>query len=303
MNSNTPFFSVAADSKQTDTKNKEGVNDQQSQPSTSKIPQNTEIQKTENKNPNTEELLTRPSTSQQTKIPTAKEVTPQIVTMTDKNSNSDEDYDCRTLKPNQNPIDWECRMCTLLNPPSSNICAVCSTVRQKDPPKAVKRKAPQPKRKAETNALHLELLDLDNGDLVVSTEPFECVVCLMEIDCGEGVTLRECLHQFCKQCLAYTVEFTEEAEIKCPYRDEQYSCDIALQDREIKALVDPGIYEQYLARSVAQVENKIEKSFHCKTPDCKGWCIFEDNVNEFRCPVCLKLNCLTCQVSYTDELN
>lgn len=63
-------------------------------------------------------------------------------------------------------------------------------------------------------------------------------------------------------------------------------------------LVPADVYEQHLAKSVAQAENKIGNAFHCKTPDCRGWCIFEDNVNEFRCPVCRRTNCLTCQVSH-----
>nr|CAI5831708.1 unnamed protein product [Callosobruchus analis] len=162
--------------------------------------------------------------------------------------------------------------------------------------KHTKKKAPQPV--AQT---YQQLVRLDNADLVENQEPFECVVCFTEIAPHLGVTLRECLHQFCKACLAHTVEFTEEAEVKCPYRDEEYSCNIALQDREIKALVTNEVYEQHLAKSVAQAENKIEGSFHCKTPDCKGWCIFEDNVNEFKCPVCRKTNCLTCQAIHPGQ--
>lgn len=206
-----------------------------------------------------------------------------------------EDYDSKTLKPAK---EWECHLCTLLNPITSNICAVCATVRQKDftplapLKKSMKKKAPQP----QIDQTYLQLVNLDNKDLVENREPFECVVCFTEIAPGEGVTLRECLHQFCKLCLAHTIQYTEDAEVKCPYRDDQYSCNIALQDREIKALVTPQVYEHYLAKSVAEAENKIGKSFHCKTPDCRGWCIFEDNVNEFRCPVCRRLNCLTCQV-------
>ena len=61
-------------------------------------------------------------------------------------------------------------------------------------------------------------------------------------------------------------------------------------------LVTPEIYEQHLAKSIAQAENEIDNAFHCKSPDCPGWCIFEDNVNIFNCPVCGKTNCLTCQV-------
>jgi hypothetical protein len=57
------------------------------------------------------------------------------------------------------------------------------------------------------------------------------------------------------------------------------------------------------AKSVAQAENKIQNAFHCKTPDCRGWCIFEDNVNDFQCPVCGHHNCLTCQVSFWLYLN
>nr|XP_023018305.1 uncharacterized protein LOC111507249 [Leptinotarsa decemlineata] len=211
-------------------------------------------------------------------------------------------YDTKTLKPSK---EWECHLCTLLNPVNSNVCAVCATVRMKklEPQSEVnekgKRKAPQPKRGTKSSPkqdeTYLQLVNLDNADLVENNFPFECMICFLEIPPREGVTLRECLHQFCKACLAHTIEFADEAEVKCPYRDDNYSCTIALQDREIKALVVPNIYEQHLAKSIAQAENKIDKSFHCKTPDCKGWCIFEDNVNEFRCPVCQKLNCLTCQ--------
>lgn len=179
---------------------------------------------------------------------------------------------------------------------------MCASVRTRDKDqknltsKKVKRKAPQPASKNDQH--YLQLINLDNADLVENVEAFECVICYMEIAPGDGVTLRECLHQFCKECLKNTIEYTEEAQVICPYRDEQYSCDTALQDREIKALVPAAVYDQYLAKSVAQAENKIDKSFHCKTPDCKGWCIYEDNVNEFRCPVCKKVNCLTCQVCY-----
>ena len=221
-------------------------------------------------------------------------------------SENEEQYDSGTLKPQQNK-DWACKMCTLLNPITSNICAVCASIRQQEDVNqfskgAKKKTTPVSSTKTSSGHHYLQLVNLDNNDLVENTMTFECPICLSDIEPNRGVTLRECLHQFCKVCLANTIEFTDEAEIKCPYRDAQYFCDIALQDREIKALVTPALYDQYLARSVTEAENKTEKSFHCKTPDCKGWCIFEDNVNEFRCPVCLKANCMTCQVSYTFDI-
>ncbi|KAF5282821.1 hypothetical protein FQR65_LT02818 [Abscondita terminalis] len=214
-----------------------------------------------------------------------------------ENCDDIEDYDTQTLKP-QHSKTWECIMCTFINSSASNVCAICTTVKKtnsvpKSPRARNKKKAPQPTNQKEQH--YLQLLNLDNKDLVANAEMFECLICLTEIESNEGVTLRECLHQFCKPCLAHTIEFSEDAEVKCPFRDSNYSCDLSLQDREIKALVTPEVYDQFLAKSVTQAENKIDKSFHCKTPDCKGWCIFEDNVNEFHCPVCRRTNCLTCQ--------
>ncbi|CAH1183481.1 unnamed protein product [Phaedon cochleariae] len=199
------------------------------------------------------------------------------------------EYESTTLKPS---TDWECHLCTLLNPSTSNVCAVCATVRLNKPKPT---EANVIRETAKADMTYLQLVHLDNADLVENAYPFECMICFAEIAPREGCTLRECLHQFCKGCLAHTIEFAEEAAVECPYRDNVYSCNIALQDREVKALVEPQVYERHLAKSMAQAENKIDKTFHCKTPDCKGWCIFEDNVNEFRCPVCKNVNCLTCQ--------
>ncbi|XP_059615360.1 uncharacterized protein LOC132260947 isoform X2 [Phlebotomus argentipes] len=159
-----------------------------------------------------------------------------------------------------------------------------------------KKIAPQPP------SLHRELLNLDNADLVANIETFECPICFMKFQPGEGAILRDCLHTFCRECLGHTVEYSEDAEVKCPFMNAVYSCDSVLQDREIKALVTRDLYEKYLAKSVRQAEHKIENAFHCKTPNCRGWCIYEDNVNLFKCPVCRITNCLTCQVIH-DGLN
>ncbi|CAH1109057.1 unnamed protein product [Psylliodes chrysocephalus] len=204
------------------------------------------------------------------------------------------DYESKTLKPIK---EWECHLCTLLNPVNSNICAVCSTIRVRTKIETKEVKSDKPS--SNSAQTYYQLLNLDNTDLIENSEPFTCLVCFIEIQPKEGVTLRECLHQFCKPCLSQTIEFSDEAEVKCPYRDEIYACTISLQDREIKALVNATIYEQHLAKSVTQAENKIDNSFHCKTPDCKGWCVYEDNVNEFKCPVCRRTNCLTCQAIHT----
>lgn len=141
-----------------------------------------------------------------------------------------------------------------------------------------------------------ELVSLDLSDIAHNLEKFECTICFMEIQPRAGAVLRECLHSFCKDCLASHIMYSEEPEIKCPFIDDQFSCQSLLQEREIRSLVSREEYEKHLGRSIRQAENKIENTFHCKTPNCRGWCIFEDTSNIFRCPVCTMVNCLTCGV-------
>jgi len=39
-----------------------------------------------------------------------------------------------------------------------------------------------------------------------------------------------------RPCIANTIAYCEEAEVKCPYRDPDYTCESTLQEREIKAV-------------------------------------------------------------------
>lgn len=155
----------------------------------------------------------------------------------------------------------------------------------------------------ETSNHYLELLSLDNlNDIAVNTEAFECAVCFVEYEPTEGVVLRNCLHTFCKDCIRNTIIYSEEAEVKCPYIDATYTCECTLQDREIKALLTKSEHDEHLAKSLRVAENQIENSFHCRTPNCAGWCIYEDNVNQYKCAICSLVNCLTCRVIH-DGLN
>ncbi|XP_076180528.1 uncharacterized protein LOC143153340 [Ptiloglossa arizonensis] len=147
-----------------------------------------------------------------------------------------------------------------------------------------------------------ELISLENCDVIPNSEPIECPVCFITYGPREGVILRDCLHMFCRSCIANTIRYCEDAEVKCPYRDSEYTCESTLQEREIKVLVEPEVYQQHLAKSIAQAENNAgNNAFHCKTPDCPGWCIYDDDVNNFLCPVCDANNCLTCQVIHTGK--
>lgn len=64
----------------------------------------------------------------------------------------------------------------------------------------------------------------------------------------------------------------------------------------VTKLVGAKLYEKHLERSMRLAEKAMKNAFHCQTADCPGWAIIEeDNINVFRCPVCRKSNCLTCQ--------
>ncbi|CAL4065059.1 unnamed protein product, partial [Meganyctiphanes norvegica] len=104
-----------------------------------------------------------------------------------------------------------------------------------------------------------------------------------------------------RECLSGAINHAEAADVKCPYRDDQYSCEATLQDREIKDLVTVQEYEAHLRKSVKQAEGTMQNVFHCKTPDCPGFCQFEDNVDVFNCEVCKKANCLTCQAQHKNQ--
>lgn len=59
-------------------------------------------------------------------------------------------------------------------------------------------------------------------------------------------------------------------------------------------LVPQDVFEKHLARGLAQVEHQASNTFHCKTPDCKGWAIIDENIATFSCPVCSHNNCVKC---------
>ena len=42
------------------------------------------------------------------------------------------------------------------------------------------------------------LLSLENYDVIPNSEPVECPVCFVECGPQEGITLRDCLHTFCR---------------------------------------------------------------------------------------------------------
>ncbi|XP_054622325.1 ranBP-type and C3HC4-type zinc finger-containing protein 1 isoform X2 [Dunckerocampus dactyliophorus] len=218
------------------------------------------------------------------------------------------------LKPNTTTSSqgWPCPSCTYINKPTRPGCEICGTDRPDNyvvpggyQPDAVElRRIQQEKeairqyqqaREAERRDNFAKLVMMDGQDLVPNPEPLDCRICYVELKPGEGAVLRECLHCFCKECLRSVIMLSEEPEVSCPYRDDTYACTCSLQEREIRALVPLEEYERWLQRSLSVAESRCEGSYHCATVDCPGWCVYEDTVNVYQCPVCQKNNCLICK--------
>ncbi|XP_016135459.1 ranBP-type and C3HC4-type zinc finger-containing protein 1 isoform X2 [Sinocyclocheilus grahami] len=218
------------------------------------------------------------------------------------------------LAPNRTStqLGWACPTCTYINKPTRPGCEMCSadrpegyTVPGNYRPDALElRRIQQEKeairqyqqaREAERRENYARLVQMDGQDLVPNPERVECRICYVALEPGEGVLLRECLHCFCKDCLRSVILMSEDPQVACPYRDEAYACDCILQEREIRALVSVDDYERWLQRGLSVAESRCEGSYHCATADCPGWCVYEDTVNTFHCPVCRKHNCLLCK--------
>uniref|UniRef100_A0A670IXK6 RanBP-type and C3HC4-type zinc finger-containing protein 1 n=1 Tax=Podarcis muralis TaxID=64176 RepID=A0A670IXK6_PODMU len=202
---------------------------------------------------------------------------------------------------------WSCPTCTFINKPTRPGCEMCSTDRPANyvvpgsyrPDEVELWRMQQEKegilqyQKRQQNFQQLQ--QLDEAALVPNREEIECRICYLNVEPGEGVLLRECLHSFCRDCLRQLINCSEEPQVACPFRDDSYACSSHLQDREIRALVSWDEYERFLERRLAVAESRAQNSYHCQTADCLGWCIYEDDVNEFRCPICWALNCLVCK--------
>uniref|UniRef100_A0A667X727 RanBP-type and C3HC4-type zinc finger-containing protein 1 n=1 Tax=Myripristis murdjan TaxID=586833 RepID=A0A667X727_9TELE len=233
------------------------------------------------------------------------------------------------LSPNRTSIQgWSCPSCTYINKPTRPGCEICSTDRPEGyivpggyrPDALELRRIQQEKeavrqyqqaREEERRENFARLVMLDGQDLVPNPEAVDCRICYLDLQPGEGVLLRECLHCFCRECLRSVIMLCEEPEVACPYRDDTYACACNLQEREIRALVSAEDYERWLQRGLSVAESRCEGSYHCATPDCHGWCVYEDTVNVFHCPVCSKHNCLLCKAihegmnckQYQDDLS
>uniref|UniRef100_A0A8C0GW98 RanBP-type and C3HC4-type zinc finger-containing protein 1 n=1 Tax=Chelonoidis abingdonii TaxID=106734 RepID=A0A8C0GW98_CHEAB len=220
-----------------------------------------------------------------------------------------------TPSPTHPPPCWSCAKCTFINKPTRPGCEMCSTDRPAEymvpgsyQPDETELWRMQQEEKGilqyqqdERLQNFQQLLQLEEKVLVPNQEAMECRICYLPMAPGDGVLLRECLHNFCRDCLRQVISYSQEPQVSCPFRDNTYACSSKLQEREVRALVSVEEYKRFLERGLTAAERRTQNSYHCKTPDCKGWCIYEDTVNEFRCPICWGLNCLLCKAIHEGQ--
>ncbi len=59
-------------------------------------------------------------------------------------------------------------------------------------------KKEQDQRKEAATKNYNNLIKTEDQPIVTNNEIFDCPVCFTDIEPGEGITLRSCLHQVCK---------------------------------------------------------------------------------------------------------
>lgn len=69
-----------------------------------------------------------------------------------------------------------------------------------------------------------------------------------------------------------------------------------MEQREIRDVLTTASFTKYLQRGLSQAELKIENAFHCLTPNCEGFFIFEAGDKKLICSVCRQENCIQCKV-------
>ncbi|XP_026203704.1 ranBP-type and C3HC4-type zinc finger-containing protein 1 isoform X2 [Anabas testudineus] len=214
--------------------------------------------------------------------------------------------------PPKPQLGWSCAMCTFVNKPTRPGCEMCGGERPENykvpdiytPDKEEVRRIQQEKlamlqyeqaRQEEREMNYRHLLETEHQNLIPNATEVDCPICFSSLKPGDGIVLRECLHTFCRECLKGTIVTSQDAEVSCPE-----NCDSKLLDREIQALLTEEEHQRFLELRLNIAESRSEHSFHCQTPNCRGWCIYEDEVNEFHCELCGETNCILCRAIHKD---
>lgn len=194
-------------------------------------------------------------------------------------------FDGSLHQPASPPPGWRCLDCTFVNRLDRPGCEMCSAAR--------------PDEKIPTFSLYEQLTQqISDGGCARTTTSIECPVCFAQSAPGDGCILSGCLHAFCAECIVQTVLHCAQTDVQCPFASPEYQCECIIADGEKRALLSAQQYEQHVSKSLREAELRLDNSFHCKTPNCCGWCTYDDfKVVTFQCPICNANNCIPCAVS------
>jgi Zinc finger, C3HC4 type (RING finger)/RING-type zinc-finger len=136
-----------------------------------------------------------------------------------------------------------------------------------------------------------ELCD-ENESFSKNYEAFKCSICQGDFTIGEGVVLKNCRHNFCKDDLSQWIGASQEFDLICP----RENCSSKFQEREIRALVPFEVFDKILEKRLQIFQAACARGAFCNTPDCRGFVILEQCVFIFRCDICKKENCNKCKI-------
>ncbi|XP_077385737.1 ranBP-type and C3HC4-type zinc finger-containing protein 1-like [Festucalex cinctus] len=125
---------------------------------------------------------------------------------------------------------WECPECTFVNQPTRPGCQMCDRERPNDyrVPEGFKPVGDEARRiqreklatflfqeaqQAEQEINALDLLQTDKVSVVPSPSEAICHVCLSELEPGEGLELRVCMHTLCRECLPGVIVNLSDDEV------------------------------------------------------------------------------------------
>eukprot|EP00808_Paulinella_micropora_P019084 g27551.t1 len=124
-----------------------------------------------------------------------------------------------------------------------------------------------------------------------------CYAAEVGVEVGVGVALRSCGHQLCMDCISQNVEFAinnAEYPVSCP----DQKCRKPLAQADIRAIVGEEKFLKLEERMMGNFEAENRDAFHCLSKDCRGWCVFEEDALDFRCPICKCFNCIPCKAQH-----
>lgn len=96
-----------------------------------------------------------------------------------------------------------------------------------------------PKEKAKR---YQDLVAAYQKECVLTTEEFECPRCLVEVEIGTGIILKNCLHRICRECVANAAKESASTEVLCPYDKDNVKCTITMLNLDIKACMTKEDY-------------------------------------------------------------